>query len=378
MKISLLKKTAFLFIALLTSAILNAQNIYEIEVAPKKYDCVGVGPQTCYKVRFKDSSDWQYMYEEIEGFVYQPGNYYRILIKIEKNSFTPADASSRKISFIEMIEKTPAPSESGRLGNGSFTVVSYRGKTLQVNDTFVLQNGAFRFHYCNYISGKYSESDNEKISFYSLISTKMACIDQKPSEYELLNDLQKVNKYTLSGGSLKLFYNNEKLFEFEKTETFTAGSDDRPVAVEGASKSFYGTTTVSLFSPTDSAIVKRKLGRKLDLQLFSQTGKGMMLLQRDPDSKAGKLKLKFKDLESLEYMQIKFSTSTSYTTSFFKNSEIHRENILLPTKDPKTLKLYQEQIKVKRLLAGGYSLVVPASIMAQYINIYITWKNKNQ
>lgn len=378
MNFSLLKKTTFLVLVLLTSVFINAQNIYEIEVAPKKYDCVGVGPQTCYKVRFKDSSDWQYLYEEIEGFVYQPGNYYRILIKIEKNSFTPADASARKISFIEMIEKTPAPNESGRLNNGSYTIVSYKGKSLLTGDTFVLQNGAFRFHYCNYISGKYTESDNEKISFHSMVSTKMACLDQKPSEYELLNDLQKVNKYTLSGGSLKLFYNNEKLFEFEKTETFVAGSNEKPTAVEGASKSFYGTTTVSLFSNTDSAIVKRKLGRKLDIQLFSQTGKGMMLLQRDPDSKAGKLKLKFKDLESLEFMQIRFNPSATYTTSFFKTSEIHRESILLPTKDLKTNNLYKEQIKVKRLLSGGYSLVVPASIMTQHTNIYLTWKDKNQ
>lgn len=352
----------------------NAQNIFEIEVAPKKYDCMGFIQQTCFKVRFKDSADWEYMYENIEGFNYQTGYNYRILIKIEKIENPQADASNRKISFIEMIEKTESVSDFSKLANGKYSWLTFKGEPIKTGDGMELNSGQFNLHYCNQVNGNYTETMEGMIKFNAVTRTKMACLDQVPSEDDLLNELARVNKYTISGGILNLYNNSEKLFELSTPETIKK-DEDKPVAIPGAAKSFYGTTTLTLINATDSAIVKRKLGRKMDVKIYSQTGKGKIVLQRDKDSKAGKFKLQFKDLATLEKMHIQFSESAAYTTSFYQTTEIHREHILLPTKDLKTMKKYKEQIKVKRVLTGGYSLVIPADIMGDYTNITLEWWN---
>ena len=50
------------------------------EVDSKLYDCVGVGPQKCLRVKRGGSDEWTFFYSQIEGFEYQEGYRYQLLV----------------------------------------------------------------------------------------------------------------------------------------------------------------------------------------------------------------------------------------------------------------------------------------------------------
>ena len=50
------------------------------EVDSKLYDCVGVGPQKCLRVKRGGSDEWTFFYSQIEGFEYRGGYRYQLLV----------------------------------------------------------------------------------------------------------------------------------------------------------------------------------------------------------------------------------------------------------------------------------------------------------
>jgi len=70
-------------------------------------DCQGVIPQKCMKTRTDDKADWQYFYDQIEGFEFAAGYRYKLRVKITKLEDVPQDASSLHYQLIEVLEKTP-------------------------------------------------------------------------------------------------------------------------------------------------------------------------------------------------------------------------------------------------------------------------------
>jgi len=75
-----------------------------------RVDCTGVGPMKCLQIQESEilkPNDWQNFYDTIEGFKYEPGYIYKILvIKEELDPATvPADASSIKYTLKKVIEK---------------------------------------------------------------------------------------------------------------------------------------------------------------------------------------------------------------------------------------------------------------------------------
>lgn len=79
--------------------------IITMQVADHRQDCVGVGPQKCLLVKTDGSTDWELFYSGIEGFVYEEGYEYQLLVKREKIKNPPADGSSIRYTLIETVEK---------------------------------------------------------------------------------------------------------------------------------------------------------------------------------------------------------------------------------------------------------------------------------
>lgn len=75
-------------------------------VGPERKPCSGVAPMECLQIK-KNPSDtaWQYFYDAIEGFNYEPGYTYTLEIQTEKMDNPPADASSVKYKLIKIIAK---------------------------------------------------------------------------------------------------------------------------------------------------------------------------------------------------------------------------------------------------------------------------------
>lgn len=78
----------------------------EVFVAHFLSDCTGVGPQKCLNVRGGDDEEWTLRYDPIEGFEYEPGYEYRLIVSETVVEDPPADGSSLRWTLVEEVSKT--------------------------------------------------------------------------------------------------------------------------------------------------------------------------------------------------------------------------------------------------------------------------------
>lgn len=109
-------KHSFIFL-LFCSFILNSCVIQKPTNIQDKKQVLIIGPETktcdagvmlkdCYQVKWtEDQKDWEYFYNEIEGFTFELGYLYKLLVSVETISNPPADASSLKYKLIRVLEK---------------------------------------------------------------------------------------------------------------------------------------------------------------------------------------------------------------------------------------------------------------------------------
>jgi hypothetical protein len=76
-------------------------------VGPEQVDCVGVAPQRCLLVRESPEADYTFFYSTIEGFDYESGYTYELLVEKTPIENPPADGSSIRWALVEVVEKVP-------------------------------------------------------------------------------------------------------------------------------------------------------------------------------------------------------------------------------------------------------------------------------
>ena len=78
-----------------------------IILGPKKVTCdAEIMQKECYQVKWtEDQDDWEYIYNEIEGFTYEPGYVYKLFVSKKVIDNPPTDASSLQFSLIRVLEK---------------------------------------------------------------------------------------------------------------------------------------------------------------------------------------------------------------------------------------------------------------------------------
>ncbi|MBQ0215637.1 DUF4377 domain-containing protein [Proteus vulgaris] len=69
------------------------------------YDCVGVAPMKCMKVKELPSGEWSLFYQNIEGFEYKAGTEYTLKVNVTDIPNPPADAPSVKYTLVEIVDK---------------------------------------------------------------------------------------------------------------------------------------------------------------------------------------------------------------------------------------------------------------------------------
>jgi Domain of unknown function (DUF4377) len=89
----------------------EAQPQLILKVKENKISCTGYEGQTeCYLIQQGnkiDSEEWEYFYEQIEGFVYEPGFVYKLLVVKESIVNAPMDSPPLKYVLISEISKEP-------------------------------------------------------------------------------------------------------------------------------------------------------------------------------------------------------------------------------------------------------------------------------
>ena len=205
-------------------------------VGPNLEDCTGVGPQKCMMVKENPDADYQYFYQTIDGFDYEEGYEYEIVVKEEKVENPPADGSSIKYTLVEVVSKTPAAdsTETGmqapKLEGVEWQLVSYLGED---GMTDVLADAPITIEFaegraagsagCNRYFTTY-KNDDEMLTLDDKIGkTMMACPDPVMTQEDAyLKLLPEAATYEIEDNTLTVFNEDgDAILVFEAPMTAT-------------------------------------------------------------------------------------------------------------------------------------------------------------
>jgi heat shock protein HslJ len=187
--------------------------VITLYVGPETADCVGVAPQQCLLVKENPEDEYTFFYGQIEGFTYEPGYEYQLLVSVEEVPDAPADASTLKYTLIEVVEKDPVADQAAAPLEGTLWQLEYYGDQ-QGELTAVLPDSEITAQFtdgqvggsagCNQYFGTYT-TDGDKLTIEVGGTTMMACapplMDQETSYLSVLNT---VAAYRISGEQLQL------------------------------------------------------------------------------------------------------------------------------------------------------------------------------
>lgn len=155
-------------------------------IGPELVDCEGAGPQKCMLVKESPDDEYSLFYDQIEGFDYEEGYEYELVVEVTKVENPPADASSLKYSLVEVVSKTPAETTAESTLEGTLWVlqsyVDTEGNTAEVlPDTHItaeFQEGKLAGSAgCNQYFGAYQQ-DGSTLTVAVGGTTMMACPEQ--------------------------------------------------------------------------------------------------------------------------------------------------------------------------------------------------------
>ena len=155
-----------------------------------KVSCVGLTPMKCLQIQKSETLDpsiWESFHGSIQGFEYQAGYIYKIIVKESQldSSDLPADASSIEYTLVEILEKR----QDLKLRiNDIWIAIEINGETLlSEGDSLPLPQleinvGEMRYmgsDACNNFNGGIIELDDSTIRFGIAAGTRMMCMDME-------------------------------------------------------------------------------------------------------------------------------------------------------------------------------------------------------
>ncbi len=193
----------------------GAENQMVFLVGPELVDCVGVAPQQCMLVKRPEDADFGLFYDPIEGFTFEPGFEYELLVQVDKVDNPPADGSSLKYTLVQELSRTPVETsaEPLTLEGPLWVLTDLLGTpdamtpastetivTAQFAEGRVAGNAG-----CNSYNGP-ATIDGNNLTIGELASTLMMCSSEAVGAQETtyLSLLQSVATYAIEGDVLTL------------------------------------------------------------------------------------------------------------------------------------------------------------------------------
>lgn len=209
----------------------NALNTVEktFWINSAKLPCQGVGPMSCLQVQDGEKIEegrWQNFFSNIEGFEYEPGNIYRIVVAVEQlPPPIPADASSLRYRLVKVISKTAdktlAITDIWLVEKvGEYEKPKGMGDKSLTFEFNASERRMFGFSGCNTLRGPITKLTETELEFGNLASTMMAC-GQANMELEraVSNAFSQTKKYKRDGMLLTLIgAGNEVLMVLRKVD----------------------------------------------------------------------------------------------------------------------------------------------------------------
>lgn len=180
-------------------------------IADHLSDCVGVSPQTCMLVKESAEDDWTYFYDQIEGFDYEPGYTYELIVTEIKVNNPAADASSVRYKLKELLSKVATDQISELMKE--WKVLKLKGlEQIASAPTLIFHeedNRLSGFAGCNNYFSTYTISGVE-IKFDKTGSTRKLCPDMSV-ENVFLKLLPEVARYEIVKKELYLYDKNDEV-----------------------------------------------------------------------------------------------------------------------------------------------------------------------
>lgn len=209
----------------------NALNTVEktFWINSAKLPCQGVGPMSCLQVQDGEKIEegrWQNFFSNIEGFEYEPGNIYRIVVAVEQlPPPIPADASSLRYRLVKVISKTAdktlAITDIWLVEKvGEYEKPKGMGDKSLTFEFNASERRMYGFSGCNTLRGPITKLTETELEFGNLASTMMAC-GQANMELEraVSNAFTQTKKYKRDGMLLTLMgADNEVLMVLRKVD----------------------------------------------------------------------------------------------------------------------------------------------------------------
>ncbi len=203
-------KYLFLLLAI-TCGSSEQQESKMIYVAPFLEDCTGVGPQKCMLIRETPDEAWTNFYDQIEGFSYEKGYTYKLLVLVTRVDNPPADASSFRYKLKNIVSKIPTINHSDLIKE--WTVIKIKGlEQLSSSPTMTFEkkdSRVYGFAGCNNYFSTYNVSGNT-LSFGPAGATKKLCPDMS-AEDAFFKDLPNISRFEIVKKELYLYDKNDEL-----------------------------------------------------------------------------------------------------------------------------------------------------------------------
>lgn len=178
-------------------------------VGPNREPCTGVAPQICLLVKENPEDEYSLFYSTIEGFEFEPGFEYELLVNKQTVPNPPADASAFRWTLIEVVSKTPV-APAADLEGTTWQLIAYVDANGMLSmpgaeATLRLQDGeAGGQGGCNMFFAPYT-LDGNLLTFGPAGSTEMACEElAMAQEQAYFANLAKIASYQVVGNQLHL------------------------------------------------------------------------------------------------------------------------------------------------------------------------------
>ena len=180
-------------------------------VADHLENCIGVGPQSCMLVKENPEDGWTFFYDQIEGFEYEEGYTYELLVNEITVANPAADASSIRYKLKNIISKIPTLNDSDLIKE--WTVIKIKGlEQLSNSPTMIFEKEDSKvagFAGCNNYFATYNVS-GYALNFGPAGATRKLCPDMSVEELFFKN-LPNISRFEIIKKELYLYDKNDEL-----------------------------------------------------------------------------------------------------------------------------------------------------------------------